>query len=96
MKIFKGGVDTLDHLVEYYTCRRRTNRWSLNTFFYMLDVMAYNSYVLFRMKNSEKFVNDPKRKRRFYLENLAIDLIRPCIKARFEIFSLKNSTGCNS
>ncbi len=89
-------MDTLDHLIEVLTCRRKTNRWTLNTFFFMLDVIAYNSYALFQMKNSKEFEFDVNRKRRLFTEKLAIQLITPCMNARVENFSSKNFSGCQS
>ena len=31
----KGGVDTVDHLISIFTCRRKTNRWTMNCFYYL-------------------------------------------------------------
>jgi hypothetical protein len=60
----KGGVDTLDHLIENFTCRRRTNRWTVNCFFYMLDVAACNSFFLFL--NNQLLAKNETRQRRFF------------------------------
>jgi hypothetical protein len=42
----KGGVDTLDHLIANFTCRRKTNRWPLNFFMCMIFALAYNAFAL--------------------------------------------------
>ena len=79
-----------------YTCRRKTNRWTFTTFMYLLDVAAYNSFVLFRIKNPSEFTANYNRQRRVHLEKLAIGLIQPCIEARFEDKKSKNFIGCQS
>jgi hypothetical protein len=75
-----GAVDTLDHIIEHFTCRRKTNRWPVNCFYYMLDVSAYNSFVLYKNKNN--VTENESRQRRFFLENLSISLIKPIIEDR--------------
>ena len=62
---------------DFFTCRRKTNRWTLNTFFYILDVIAYNGYVMFKIKFPQNFIKDSKRKRIGWLINLAHSLIKP-------------------
>lgn len=42
----KGGVDNLDKVTSVYTCKRKTARWPLVIFYNILDVSAYNSFVL--------------------------------------------------
>jgi len=56
----KGGVDTVDHLIENYTCRRKSNRWTFNVFLYAVDVAAHNAYCLFKIKNSSIVANEKK------------------------------------
>ena len=58
--------------------------------------MAYNSYVLFKLKNPSEFVVDIKRKRSYFIEKLSINLINPCIQARYERFEASNFSGCQS
>ncbi len=42
----KRGVDNLDKLTATYTCQRMTRRWPMVVFYNMLDVSAYNAFVL--------------------------------------------------
>ena len=35
----KDGTDIIDQLNNYYSCRQRTNRWDLVSFFYTLDTV---------------------------------------------------------
>ena len=44
----KKGVDQLDEEVEEFTCRRKTVRWPLLLFFNMLDISAFNAFVLMK------------------------------------------------
>ena len=46
----KAGVDTLDQLIKFYTTKRRSKRWSVVIFYNMLDISAYNAFVLFTSK----------------------------------------------
>jgi len=71
----------------------QTNRWTINTFFYIIDVCAYNAYVLHKMRIPNFYVNDKLRARMFSLETLAMELINPGIKARNEKLSKNNYQG---
>ncbi len=82
----KGGVDTVDHLIENYTYRRKSNRWTFNVFLYVIDVAAHNAYCLFKIKNNSKVANE-KRQRRMQLESLTLSLIDDQIKKRADDLS---------
>ena len=89
--MFKCDVfDTLDHIMEESSCRRMTNRWTVNSFMYILDVSAYNSFVLDRLRNPDLYQKDFNRQRRFSLERLAVQHIRLGIKSRIDKCSLNN------
>ena len=45
----KAGVDALDQKVRHYTTYRETHRWPLAVFYNILDILAYNAYILFKM-----------------------------------------------
>lgn len=69
-------------MIESYTCRRKSHRWTTNAFFYLLDV-GYNSYALFKIKDPlevKKLGNT--RSRRIMLTILAESLIYPQIEIR--------------
>lgn len=89
----KGGVDTLDNLVERFTCRRKTNRWPFNIMMFLLDVCAYNSYILYCIKNPSVLTTDMSRQRRECLQNLSISLLRPAIEDRVAKFAQQNFKG---
>ncbi|XP_060720777.1 piggyBac transposable element-derived protein 4-like [Tachysurus vachellii] len=77
----KGGVDNLDKLTATYTCQRMTRRWPMVVFYNMLDVSAYNAFVLWTHIhlgwNSTK-----KNKRRMFLEELGSSLVKAHIERR--------------
>ncbi|XP_051765771.1 piggyBac transposable element-derived protein 4 isoform X2 [Ctenopharyngodon idella] len=77
----KGGVDTLDKVVATYTCQRKTHRWPMVIFFNMLDVSAYNSFVLW-MEINPTWQKTKKHRRRLFLEELGEALVTPYMKRR--------------
>ncbi|KAJ8384204.1 hypothetical protein AAFF_G00207520 [Aldrovandia affinis] len=80
----KGGVDCLDKLTSTYTCKRKTGRWPMVVFHNILDVSAYNAYVVW-------LVIDPtwntgkKYKRRLFLAELGKALVTPRIQRRQQL-----------
>jgi len=77
----KGGVDNMDKLVTAYSCKRRTLRWPLVIFFDMLDISAYNAFVIWMALNPE-WNRGKLQKRRLFLEDLGKALVRPQIEER--------------
>lgn len=77
----KGAVDTLDKCVNTYSAKRKTNRWPMIVFYNILDVSAYNAYVLWKAINPNWHKNKLTR-RRLFLENLGKELIKQHIAAR--------------
>ncbi|KAL1251677.1 hypothetical protein QQF64_019473 [Cirrhinus molitorella] len=75
----KGGVDNLDKVTSAYSCQRKTARWPMVVFSNILDVYAYNAFVLWREINPSW--NQGKLcKRRLFLEELGKELIKPEIQ----------------
>jgi hypothetical protein len=54
----KKGVDQFDQNIEEFTCRRKTVRWPLLLFFNMLDVAAFNGYLLMKFDGYKKHANN--------------------------------------
>ncbi|XP_050512449.1 piggyBac transposable element-derived protein 4-like [Diabrotica virgifera virgifera] len=77
----KGAVDTLDQLVGTYTCKRKTNRWPMIVFYNMLDISAYNAFILWTSINPQWNTNK-LTKRRIFLEELGKTLVKPLILSR--------------
>lgn len=65
----KGGVDHLDQMCSAYTSRKRTSRWPKCVFQHMVDVSAFNAFVLWREATGNK-----KTKRRQFLKVLGAEL----------------------
>jgi hypothetical protein len=47
----KGAVDSFDQQIAYYSCARKTNRWPMRLFYFLLDTASYNAFVAFSLKN---------------------------------------------
>ncbi|XP_071390069.1 piggyBac transposable element-derived protein 4-like [Centroberyx affinis] len=77
----KGGVDNMDKLVTAYSCKRRTLRWPLVIFFDILDISAYNAFVIWMALNPE-WNRGKLQRRRLFLEELGKALMRPQIQRR--------------
>ncbi|CAK6975328.1 piggyBac transposable element-derived protein 4-like [Scomber scombrus] len=77
----KGGVDNLDKLVTAYSCKRKTLQWPLVIFFDMLDISAYNGFII-RMSLSPEWNRGKLQKRCLFFEELGKTLVRPQIKRR--------------
>lgn len=80
----KGGVDNLDKLVTGYSCKRRTLRWPLVIFFNILDISAYNAFVIWMALNPD-WNRGKLQRRRLFLEELGKALVRPQIQRRQHI-----------
>ncbi|XP_051783376.1 piggyBac transposable element-derived protein 4-like, partial [Erpetoichthys calabaricus] len=77
----KGGVDNLDKLTATYTCQRMTRRWPMVVFYNILDVSAYNAFVLWSHIH-QGWNSTKKNKRRLFLEELGNSLVKPHIRRR--------------
>ncbi|KAF7663886.1 hypothetical protein LDENG_00197700 [Lucifuga dentata] len=77
----KGGVNNLDKVTETYNCQHMTAYWLLVIFCNILDVSAYNVYVLWTEINQQWNEGKLYRRRRF-LEELGKTLITPKIQRR--------------
>ena len=80
----KIGVDLVDQMVQTYTCRRETHRWSFALFCNMFDVAALNVYTIFR-KLHPKYEKSKASKRRLFITELAESLIMPHMMTRQKI-----------
>ena len=65
----KGGVDHLDQVCAAYTSRKRTSRWPKCVFQHMIDVTAYNAFLLWREVTGER-----RLRRRQFLKMLGAEL----------------------
>ncbi|KRY04939.1 PiggyBac transposable element-derived protein 4, partial [Trichinella patagoniensis] len=72
----KSGVDNLDKMASTYSCQGMTVRWPLVIFYNIIDVSAYNAYVLWTEKHPAWNVGR-LHKRRLFLEELGKALVQP-------------------
>ncbi|XP_061899254.1 piggyBac transposable element-derived protein 3-like [Entelurus aequoreus] len=77
----KGGVDNLDKVTATYSCQRKTARWPLVIFYNIVDVSAYNAYVLWTAID-QKWNAGKLYRRRLFLEELGKALVTPKIQTR--------------
>ncbi|XP_070836495.1 large ribosomal subunit protein uL3 isoform X1 [Chaetodon trifascialis] len=77
----KGGVDNLDKIIGTYSCRRITHRWPLAVFYNMLDVSAYNAFVLWTHVDPQ-WNGGASHKRRLFLEELGKAMVNPLMQER--------------
>jgi hypothetical protein len=69
----KGGVDALDERVGTYSVRYKTRRWHVRVFCDLLDIAAFNAFVLY----SDVFPNynaELSHRRRLFLTDLGMSL----------------------
>ncbi|KAJ4446385.1 hypothetical protein ANN_13081 [Periplaneta americana] len=66
----EGAVDIFDQVTYTYTCERKTNRWPVILFYNILDVSAYNAYVLWTSIDPNWNANKLTRRRLFLEEHI--------------------------
>ncbi|XP_059196338.1 piggyBac transposable element-derived protein 4-like [Centropristis striata] len=70
----KGGVDNLDKVVGTYSCRRKTHRWPQVLFCNMIDVSAFNAFVIFTATDPS-WKQGKSYRRRLFMEELGRSLV---------------------
>nr|XP_022907230.1 piggyBac transposable element-derived protein 4-like [Onthophagus taurus] len=80
----KGAVDTVDKMCAAYSISRVTRRWPLALFFTLLNIAGINSQILYFTKHS----TGNQCRRRIFLSNLAIALMKEQLIMRAQIISL--------
>lgn len=80
----KCGVDTMDQIIGTYRCKRKVNRWPMALFCDILDISAYNAFVIFisifPLWNGG--VRDKTIRRHLFLVELDNALVEPYTTAR--------------
>ncbi|XP_054639996.1 piggyBac transposable element-derived protein 4-like [Dunckerocampus dactyliophorus] len=77
----KGAVDHLDQACGTYSTRRRAQRWPMCLFYHMLDISAFNAFLLYTSVNPGWNGNRLYR-RRLFLEEVGNALIMPEVHRR--------------
>ena len=79
----KGGVDTMDKMVNEYSVKRTTRRWPYVLFLNMVDIGCINAYILWKAKNPQLQSSSTHGRRNFLLQ-LGKELIIPQVKRRLQ------------
>lgn len=74
-------VDNLDKVTATYSCRRKTACWPLVIFFNIIDVSAYNAFVIWSKINKDWNIRKLSQSR-IFLEQLGYALVKPHIERR--------------
>ena len=97
----KGTVDCNDQAIGYYSARRKTHRWTMRTFHFIIDAAALNAYRLYRQAHNTSYLREnlggrSTAWRRVFIEKLSEQLMTATRKSRF--CELQNSQwrGCTS
>ena len=77
----KGAVDTLDKLLRTYSCQRKCRRWPQVFFGHLVDIAAYNAFVVF-LSRFEDFMKGKSHRRRLFLEKLALEMMAQQLERR--------------
>ena len=72
----KSGVDALDKNLCHYTTYCKTNRWSIAVFYNILDISAYNAFVLRKLRPPRQVAQTSYRDRFNFLMALGEALIK--------------------
>ena len=80
----KDGVDSHDQMCSLYSTARKANRWPMRLFYGIIDSAALNAFVIFT-ENVPNFGENKKEKRQKFLKELALALIIPRTRQKFEV-----------
>jgi len=70
----KSGVDVLDKLIQTYSCKRPSRRWTVCFFWNLLDIAAYNLLVLW-ITEHPSWNSGKSHMRRLFLRELGTELV---------------------
>lgn len=82
----KGGTDSFDQLCHTYSVARVSNRWPLRVWYGILDQSAINAMIIYNCREENK-----KMKRRSFLQELALSMVKPFLQSRLEVATLRRS-----
>mgnify|MGYP001310511046 CR=1 FL=1 len=77
----KGAVDNGDRTTQLYSCARTTRRWPLRMFFDLIDICAFNCYILWIIKFPDWRKSD-RSHLQYFLKELVIELSQPNVLVR--------------
>lgn len=56
----KHGIDVTDQMVKRFMWEVSTRRWPLAVFIWLLNICAFNSYVIFKIQHQKKLKQEGK------------------------------------
>lgn len=74
----KSGVDNMDHMVRFYSSKRKTKRWPYSFFMNLIDIIALNAFVVYKTGHSQE-------SRYTFLKKLSHQLLMPLMETRRSI-----------
>ena len=84
----KGGVDICDAMLEAYSTRVPTRRWTTAVFLFMIGVAALNAYHVFQTNVPDSAKSDVRHGgRRLFLQELGLALCRPQMESRATVYT---------
>ena len=82
----KGGTDSFDKKCHDYSVSRKTARWPMRMFYGMLDQANVNCFILYNLNS-----DNPGLKRRDFIQELSLALLKPFLQSRLTIPTLRFS-----
>ena len=86
----KGGTDIIDQKMEFYSCKLKSKRWTMNAFSYVLDTCRGNTSMIYAINNDLQPQNIKSVEFAF---ELAMSLICPHIE-RPSLIGIDSSVVC--
>ena len=77
----KGGIDRMDQMVQMYSCKIKTKRWSMVFFFNMIDVAEIAAFFIWSGKNTP-WKQGKTHRRRLFLLQLGFELVEAHVLRR--------------
>ena len=75
----KGGTDVMDQRMATFSCKAKSNRWTIAAFAYILDICRVNAATVLAMNRG----SDPRKVNSYdFGMDLALRLIRPHVQQR--------------
>ena len=75
----KGGTDVMDQRMATFSCKAKTNRWTIAAFAYIVDIYRVNAATVLAMN----YGSDPRKVNSYdFGMDLALRLIRPHVQQR--------------
>ena len=78
----KGGVDTVDQMIDTYRTKAASRRWPMVVFYTIVDVAALNAMVILKHTNNVYFLQPKRKHRRQFLLDLGMALVTPQVETR--------------